>query len=438
MDSITVSFIISDAAAGGADGRLPQWPLELAERGLFCQVVAPGLPPDLAAELERSGVQGVSLPGRNLNTGNYLHLRRALAGFNAKVVVNLDQGAASWGRLAAGRLKIPVIIPCFRQARRSHLERLLSWLNSAVLCDSEELRRFYLANYPADPDRVLDLCAVDGTVGDLLADLIDRLSPRPALGPKAPDLGRGPRPAMSVIIPAFNEAANITTVLGQLAGLRGAYNLELVVSDDGSSDGTREKAGPLCDRVVVPQPGQERGPGAARNRGALAAQADILLFVDADVVLERPEEIISRFLASFTNPAVVSVTCAQNVFPDQAKFSEWAFHTLQTWFMRCEHALGIPVACGGCQAVRRGPFFAVGGYHQWMNMSQDLDLFMRVSRQGRSVYHHDLRVLTTPRRYRETGLLSNVRNILVNSGAVMLFGRGLVRAYHRNHEAVQE
>ena len=103
--------------------------------------------------------------------------------------------------------------------------------------------------------------------------------------------------------------------------------------------------------------------------------------------------------------------------------------------MRGEHALGIAVACGSCQAVRRGPFFAVGGYHQWLNMSQDLDLFMRVSRQGRSVYHHDLRVLTTPRRYRETGLMSNVRNILVNSAAVMLFGRGPVKGYHRDHQA---
>ena len=438
MDLIPVSFIISDATAARAEGRLPGWPAELAGLGFPCQVAAPGLTPAWSAELKRDGVRGISLPGRSLGPGNYQHLRRALAEFQTGAVVNLDRGAAAWGRLAAGRLKVPVIIPCFRRARRSHLERMLSWLNSAVLCDSEALRRFYLANYPADPDRVLDLGAAGRPAGEILAGLIRGLSPRPALGPDAPELGPEPRPAMSVIIPAFNEAANIAEVLGQLAGLREAHGLELIVSDDGSSDGTREVARPLCDRVVAPRPGQERGPGAARNRGALAARADILLFVDADVILERPEEIVTRFLASFQDPKVVSVTCAQNVFPDQARFTEWAFHTLQTWFMRTEHALGIPVACGSCQAVKRGAFFAVGGYHQWLNMSQDLDLFMRVSRRGRSVYHHDLRVLTTPRRYRETGLMSNVRNILVNSAAVMAFGRGPVRAYHRDHQATHE
>jgi glycosyltransferase involved in cell wall biosynthesis len=239
-----------------------------------------------------------------------------------------------------------------------------------------------------------------------------------------------------VIIPAYNEAANIGKVLGQLAPLRAKYNLEILVSDDGSQDGTPGLAAPLCDRVITPRPGQQRGPGAARNRGALAAGSDLLLFIDADVVLEQPEEIIRRFLRAFQDQRVVSVTCAQNVFPDQARFNEWAFHTIQTWVMRAEHAMGVPVACGGCQAVRRKPFFAVGGYHQWLNMSQDLDMFIRVSAKGRSVYHHDLRVLTTPRRYRETGLFNNIRNIIINSWAVMLFGRGPVRGYHRAHQPV--
>ena len=89
-------------------------------------------------------------------------------------------------------------------------------------------------------------------------------------------------PLVSVIIPAYNCADvlsdTIDSVLKQTYG-----NIEIVVVDDGSTDGT----GMLAERF--PESGKVRwyrqengGPGAARNKGIQEAQGEFLAFVDAD------------------------------------------------------------------------------------------------------------------------------------------------------------
>lgn len=84
----------------------------------------------------------------------------------------------------------------------------------------------------------------------------------------------------SVVIPAYNSAEMLPTCLQALqAQTLPADQYEIIVVDDGSTDDTAEVARDLGVRVIS-QP--NAGPAAARNRGALAARGDILLFTDAD------------------------------------------------------------------------------------------------------------------------------------------------------------
>jgi len=94
-------------------------------------------------------------------------------------------------------------------------------------------------------------------------------------------------PLISVVIPARNEEAHISRVVRSvLAQCPAGSALEVIVSDDGSTDRTAEKARGAGARVVeTGRDGHVGGnPAAARNRGASVAAGNPLIFLDADCV----------------------------------------------------------------------------------------------------------------------------------------------------------
>ncbi|WP_366922431.1 glycosyltransferase family 2 protein [Metallumcola ferriviriculae] len=84
---------------------------------------------------------------------------------------------------------------------------------------------------------------------------------------------------VSVIIPAYNEAAVITATLNSLNSL--PHIKEIVVVDDGSNDGTAEKAKAAGAQVIV-QP-FNKGKGAALTRGLQESLGEYICFLDADL-----------------------------------------------------------------------------------------------------------------------------------------------------------
>src|SRR5947209_6952463 len=101
-------------------------------------------------------------------------------------------------------------------------------------------------------------------------------------GPTAP----GPRgPALAVVIPVHNGGRDFGRCLRRLRESRGTA-FELVVVDDGSTDGSADLAAAAGARVL--RHDRPRGPASARNAGAEAATADLVFFLDADVAV-HPE-----------------------------------------------------------------------------------------------------------------------------------------------------
>lgn len=101
-----------------------------------------------------------------------------------------------------------------------------------------------------------------------------------------------PSPALSVIIPAHNRADLVHHTLASLAGQSLAADLyEVIVVDDGSTDGTPEVVAALgsgARRIRLLRRAANRGPGAARNDGVRDAGGEIVVFVDSDIVV-RPD-----------------------------------------------------------------------------------------------------------------------------------------------------
>ena len=91
--------------------------------------------------------------------------------------------------------------------------------------------------------------------------------------------------AVSVVIPAHNRRALLREVLAAAGAQAGAPPFEIVVVDDGSTDGSSEGLEDLALPVplrVVRQP--NRGPAAARNRGVAAARGALVAFLGDDTV----------------------------------------------------------------------------------------------------------------------------------------------------------
>ena len=88
---------------------------------------------------------------------------------------------------------------------------------------------------------------------------------------------------VSAIVPAYNEEAAIGECLDSLLA-QTLDELEILVIDDGSTDGTVAKAESRVVRVVsIPH----RGPAVAKNIGVAAASGEVVAFIDADLVLDQ-------------------------------------------------------------------------------------------------------------------------------------------------------
>jgi cellulose synthase/poly-beta-1,6-N-acetylglucosamine synthase-like glycosyltransferase len=103
---------------------------------------------------------------------------------------------------------------------------------------------------------------------------------------------------ITVIIPAYNAAPTLSRCLSALCEQTRTPD-EIIVVDDGSTDGTAELALGYGVRVIRQA---NAGPAAARNAGIQAAQGDLLFFTDADCAPAL--DWVERLAAPFSDPSV--------------------------------------------------------------------------------------------------------------------------------------
>lgn len=210
---------------------------------------------------------------------------------------------------------------------------------------------------------------------------------------------------VSVIIPTYNEAKYIVPTVQQWQGLR-AQGVEVIVSDDGSSDATIQLVSGLVDKIVQRPDNVQRGIGSNRNRGAAVAQGDILWFLDADVQIPQLDQVYQAVLAAFTQQrSLVALTFKARVVPGQERWSDRFFLGWRNSIIYVStQLLHLGFGSGECQIVRKTAFTAVQGYHPSV-ATEDHDLFYRLAKQGRVNMWWSKHIEISPRRFHQDGWL---------------------------------
>ncbi len=227
----------------------------------------------------------------------------------------------------------------------------------------------------------------------------------------------------SVIIPAYQEEARIGDLLSQFpAEFRTEHRIEVIVSDGGSSDRTREIAAGLADLVVEHRGSSRQTIAGGRNRGAEAARGGLLVFLNADVTIETAGGLFAAAAAAFTDPGVAAATCAVLVDRREETLFDRIFHTSFNAWCRLLLSLGIGMGRGECQVVRAELFRRAGGYNEALAAAEDYDLFRRLARLGRIAYLRGVTVRESPRRYRALGYPRVLAAWFMNALGVTLRG----------------
>lgn len=105
---------------------------------------------------------------------------------------------------------------------------------------------------------------------------------------------------VAVIVPAHNEAARIGVVIDAVVGCAEAD--EVIVVDDGSSDETADIAASYGVQVIRLR--KNVGKGGAMAAGIAATDADILVFIDADLLGFKPEHLSALIKPMLSDPAL--------------------------------------------------------------------------------------------------------------------------------------
>ncbi len=191
--------------------------------------------------------------------------------------------------------------------------------------------------------------------------------------------------SLSVVVPVRDGGAQLEQCLDALLA-SDFSRFELIVVDDGSTDGGASVAACRARGVEVVELSRNLGPAAARNRGAERARGNVLLFVDSDVVV-RPGTVarVAAFLSR--QPGVAAVFGSYDDAPAAANFVS-QYKNLQHHFVHQQASERAETFWAGCGAVRRAAFDAVGGFdeRQYTKPSvEDIELGQRLRRAGYSV-----------------------------------------------------
>jgi glycosyltransferase involved in cell wall biosynthesis len=183
-------------------------------------------------------------------------------------------------------------------------------------------------------------------------------------------------PKVSVIIPTYNRRTMLKEAVDSILG-QDFEDFELIVVDDGSTDGTAEEIKRYGGRIRLLQHSENRGVSAARNKGILHAKGKYIAFLDSDDLWVKGKlKIQVAFLDEnphyplcYTDEIWIRRGRRVNPKIKHSKYSGWIF----------EKCLPLCTISPSSAVMRKTLFSKVGFFDEALPVCEDYDFWLRVS-----------------------------------------------------------
>jgi len=242
------------------------------------------------------------------------------------------------------------------------------------------------------------------------------------------------KPELSIIIPTLNERKYLPKLLKSIRNQH-YDDLEIIVADSNSTDGTREIAEEYG--CVLAKGGR---PAIGRNNGARQARGSILLFLDCDVLLTE-KDYLDKAISEFKTK-VLDVACASQTSTNTGKllhdgFYKTLYGCITLAMIGAQNTKRPLMQC--CMFATKEAHDAVKGFNEKVIYAEDTYYARDAVRKGfKFGMLTSSKVSVSPRRYENGGAKLFFQNAYFFIG--MLFGYKFKAnsrvKYHEHHEEI--
>ena len=189
-------------------------------------------------------------------------------------------------------------------------------------------------------------------------------------------------PYLSIIIPVYNAQKTLKKCLRAIFS-SDYQDFEVIVIDDGSRDNSLEIASLFNCQIIKSEHNQ--GASATRNKGTKMAKGEVLLFIDADIVIKR--DTLNLFVESLKDYAAVFGIYSQKPGINNLLSLYQNFYAHKSMMATKEIT---SMFYSYCAAIKKGLFEQVGGFNEtWKRATfEDVEFGLRVAEKGHQIYLH--------------------------------------------------
>ncbi len=192
---------------------------------------------------------------------------------------------------------------------------------------------------------------------------------------------------LSIIIPTYNRKDKLSQCLDVLLNQNyPADKYEIIIIDDGSTDGTEEAVAGINNPRITYIKQQNRGAGAAINTGAKVAKGEILAFTEDDCIVNAEWlKTIMALFKKYPNASAFVGPCPyaelEAILNKKTRRNNGDLVKMELKKMNTFLNIG-----NGSFAIKKEAFEKIGGYDESFKAEEDLDFNIRLLKQGYDIF----------------------------------------------------